>query len=63
MAPDENLFENDERVKGDLHDCILKKFSPFYSSKLGTSHIRQYIRKPEEEMMIMMETLKSGSRL
>ena len=34
MAPDENLFENDERAKGDLHDCILKKFSPFYSSKL-----------------------------
>ena len=33
MAPDENLFENDERAKGDLHDCILKKFSPFLQLK------------------------------
>ena len=29
MAPDENLFENDERAKGDLHDCISKKVFTF----------------------------------
>ena len=29
MAPDENLFENDERAKGDLHDSHFKKVFTF----------------------------------